>query len=150
MQLLFFFFLSTLTPCPWLKDLPSVLYFSFKGPIHPKLPQNENPRWRTQACERTRVRASTVPLFFLFLLFSFLFDTLPLARGIVFGTLFLVQRSNRAKTTPKRKSKMEDTGMREGPSSSLGECNYFFSFFFPPPNLAPSSRIYLRYFILLS
>ena len=67
----FFFFFHPPPFCLMLEESSSVLYFVIQDQIAPKLAQNENPRWRTQASERTRVRSLVMA--FLFSLFSFSF-----------------------------------------------------------------------------
>ena len=65
----FFLFLSSSNPCSWFKNKPSVLYFSFKGPIHHKLAQHKNPRWRHQPARGPEFDPWWWPSFFSFFLF---------------------------------------------------------------------------------
>ena len=80
------------------------------------------------ACERSRVRASAKTFLFFFFLVSFLPQPLPLARGIVFGTLFRGPRSNTPKTTPKRKSKMATPACERSRVRALAKAFLFFFF----------------------
>ena len=132
-----------------LEESSSVLYFVVRGPIHPKLAQNEHPRWRTPVSERTRVRSLVMTFLFSLFSFSFTLHTLPLATRLTFGAFFHGPRSNTPKTSPKRTSKMADTGKREDPSSIPGDDIPFFSFFFffHPPHLASGYKINLRCFL---
>ena len=63
----FFSFFLFLSPSPWcsmFQESSSVLYLTIRGQIHPKLVQDKHSRWRSPACDRSRVRALARTFFF--------------------------------------------------------------------------------------